>query len=375
MNKQYSVNRNNIYRNITSNLNLKSLHVNNGVYKIVQPITDELENFVSYTNSLMNELNPLTASYNTLIKMGAELGVYRQYYNEIQLDASSGIVLLVTDPMNIFTTQDVGTLLLFKEGDSYSFGTYSIIFLKDVYMSDTTLSVKIVLQNNSSLSIEESTLLTLTPTVNYNTVKEVQLLFSKPISLFNIQESVEDFRTKIIKAKNSRYFNRNKSIDLALSEVPGIFAIEIDRKENNAFSNIYIYTEKLLTDGQDSTISPLLTTSFSSSLNKYLEDIYQYQVTAATPLSMTINIASVNNHSEDYLKSLINSYITRLKTLSIKDVSDFLNNYLALNISEESITFALKSDSIFENDINLDKTLLLELPPGRFFYVSNIKKV
>lgn len=375
MNKQYSVNRNNIYRNITSNLNLKSLHVNNGVYKIVQPITDELENFVSYTNSLMNELNPLTASYNTLIKMGAELGVYRQYYNEIQLDASSGIVLLVTDPMNIFTTQDVGTLLLFKEGDSYSFGTYSIIFLKDVYMSDTTLSVKIVLQNNSSLSIEESTLLTLTPTVNYNTVKEVQLLFSKPISLFNIQESVEDFRTKIIKAKNSRYFNRNKSIDLALSEVPGIFAIEIDRKENNAFSNIYIYTEKLLTDGQDSTISPLLTTSFSSSLNKYLEDIYQYQVTAATPLSMTINIASVNNHSEDYLKSLINSYITRLKTLSIKDVADFLNNYLALNISEESITFALKSDSIFENDINLDKTLLLELPPGRFFYVSNIKKV
>lgn len=375
MNKQYSVNRNNIYRNITSNLNLKSLHVNNGVYKIVQPITDELENFVSYTNSLMNELNPLTASYNTLIKMGAELGVYRQYYNEIQLDASSGIVLLVTDPMNIFTTQDVGTLLLFKEGDSYSFGTYSIIFLKDVYMSDTTLSVKIVLQNNSSLSIEESTLLTLTPTVNYNTVKEVQLLFSKPISLFNIQESVEDFRTKIIKAKNSRYFNRNKSIDLALSEVPGIFAIEIDRKENNAFSNIYIYTEKLLTDGQDSTISPLLTTSFSSSLNKYLEDIYQYQVSAATPLSMTINIASVNNHSEDYLKSLINSYITRLKTLSIKDVADFLNNYLALNISEENITFALKSDSIFENDINLDKTLLLELPPGRFFYVSNIKKV
>jgi hypothetical protein len=53
----------------------------------------------------------------------------------------------------------------------------------------------------------------------------------------------------------------------------------------------------------------------------------------------------------------------------------FLNNYLALNISEENITFALKSDSIFENDINLDKTLLLELPPGRFFYVSNIKKV
>lgn len=375
MNKQYSVNRNNIYRNITSNLNLKSLHVNNGVYKIVQPITDELENFVSYTNSLMNELNPLTASYNTLIKMGAELGVYRQYFNEIQLDASSGIVSLVTDPVNIFTTQDVGTLLVFKEGDSYSFGTYSIIFLKDVYLSDTNLSVKIVLQNNSSLSIEENTLLTLTPTVNYNTVKEVQLLFSKPISLFNIQESVEDFRAKIIKAKNSRYFNRNKSIDFALSEVPGIFAIEIDRKENNAFSNIYIYTEKLFTEGQDSTISPLLTTSFSSSLNKYLEDIYQYQVTAATPLSMTVNIASVNNHSEDYLKSLINSYITRLKTLSIKDVADFLNNYLALNISEENITFALKSDSIFENDINLDKTLLLELPPGRFFYVSNIKKV
>ncbi len=375
MNKQYSVNRNNIYTNITSNLNLKSLHVNNGVYKIVQPITDELENFVSYTNSLLNELDPLTASYNTLIKMGAELGVYRQYYNEIQLDSSSGLISLVTDQKNIFSTQDIDTLLLFNKGDSYAFSTYSIIFLTDVYASDTNISVKIVLQNNSSLSIEESTLLTLTPTVNYNTVKEVQLLFNKSISLFNIQESVEDFRAKIIKAKNSRYFNRNKSIDLALSEVPGIFAIEIDRKENNAFSNIYIYTEKLLTEGQDPTISPLLTTSFSSSLNKYLEDIYQYQVTAAIPLSMTINIASINSYSEDYLKSLLNTYVTRLKTLSIKDVSDFFNNYLALNISGENVTFALKSDSIFENDINLDKTLSLELPPGRFFYVSNIKKV
>lgn len=375
MNKQYSVNRNNIYTNIASNLNLKSLHVNNGVYKIVQPITDELENFVSYTNSLLNELDPLTASYNTLIKMGAELGVYRQYYNEIQLDSSSDLVSLVTDQKNIFSTQDIDTLLLFNKGDSYAFSTYSIIFLTDVYASDTNISVKIILQNNSSLSIEENTLLTLTPTVNYNTVKEVQLLFNKSISLFNIQESIEDFRAKIIKAKNSRYFNRNKSIDLALSEVPGILAIEIDRKENNAFSNIYIYTEKLLTDGQDPTISPLLTTSFSSSLNKYLEDIYQYQVTAATPLSMTINIASINNYSEDYLKSLLNTYITRLKTLSIKDVSDFFNNYLALNISEENVTFALKSDSIFENDINLNKTLLLELPAGRFFYVSNIKKV
>lgn len=375
MNKQFSVNRNNIYTNITSNLNLKSLHVNNGVYKIVQPITDELENFVSYTNSLLNELDPLTASYNTLIKMGAELGVYRQYYNEIQLDSSSDLVSLVTDQKNIFSTQDIDTLLLFNKGDSYAFSTYSVIFLTDVYASDTNISVKIVLQNNSSLSIEESTLLTLTPTVNYNTVKEVQLLFNKSISLFNIQESIEDFRAKIIKAKNSRYFNRNKSIDLALSEVPGIFAIEIDRKENNAFSNIYIYTEKLLTEGQDPTISPLLTTSFSSSLNKYLEDIYQYQVTAAIPLSMTINIASINSYSEDYLKSLLNTYVTRLKTLSIKDVSDFFNNYLALNISGENVTFALKSDSIFENDINLDKTLSLELPPGRFFYVSNIKKV
>lgn len=375
MNKQYSVNRNNIYTNIASNLNLKSLHVNNGVYKIVQPITDELENFVSYTNSLLNELDPLTASYNTLIKMGAELGVYRQYYNEIQLDSSSDLVSLVTDQKNIFSTQDIDTLLLFNKGDSYAFSTYSVIFLTDVYASDTNISVKIVLQNNSSLSIEESTLLTLTPTVNYNTVKEVQLLFNKSISLFNIQESIEDFRAKIIKAKNSRYFNRNKSIDLALSEVPGIFAIEIDRKENNAFSNIYIYTEKLLTEGQDPTISPLLTTSFSSSLNKYLEDIYQYQVTAAIPLSMTINIASINSYSEDYLKSLLNTYVTRLKTLSIKDVSDFFNNYLALNISGENVTFALKSDSIFENDINLDKTLSLELPPGRFFYVSNIKKV
>lgn len=376
MNKQYSVNRNNIYKSIANNLNLKTLHINNGIYKIVQPITDELENFVNYTNSLLNELDPLTASYNTLVKMGAELGIYRQYYSELLLDETSQIVQLKIDTTKVFTQQDVSVLLI-KKGDSQSLGTYTVTFLKDVYLedNDSIVPIKISLQNNSTLAIEEGTLITLTPTVNTNVVSEIQLLFNKSVGLFNLQESVEDFRAKIIKAKNSRYFNRNKSIDMALTEVPGLYSIEIDKKENNSFTTIYLYTNKLLTDGFDPLLDPLLATAFTYSLNKYLEDIYETQIVAATPLNIHLNISNINNYTEDYLKTILNETLTKVGSFSINDIVSILNSYLDIDLKPNNISMSLKSDSIFEKDLLLNTAEALELPVGRFCYIYSIRKV
>lgn len=376
MNKQYSVNRNNIYKSIANNLNLKTLHINNGIYKIVQPITDELENFVDYTNSLLKELDPLTASYNTLVKMGAELGIYRQYYSELLLDETSQIVQLKIDTTKVFTQQDVSVLLI-KKGDSQSLGTYTVTFLKDVYLedNDSIVPIKISLQNNSTLAIEEGTLITLTPTVNTNVVSEIQLLFNKSVGLFNLQESVEDFRAKIIKAKNSRYFNRNKSIDMALTEVPGLYSIEIDKKENNSFTTIYLYTNKLLTDGFDPLLDPLLTTAFTYSLNKYLEDIYETQIVAATPLNIHLNISNINNYTEDYLKTILNETLTKVGSFSINDIVSILNSYLDIDLKPNNISMSLKSDSIFEKDLLLNTAEALELPVGRFCYIYSIRKV
>lgn len=376
MNKQYSVNRNNIYKSIANNLNLKTLHINNGIYKIVQPITDELENFVDYTNSLLKELDPLTASYNTLVKMGAELGIYRQYYSELLLDETSQIVQLKIDTTKVFTQQNVSVLLI-KKGDSQSLGTYTVTFLKDVYLedNDSIVPIKISLQNNSTLAIEEGTLITLTPTVNTNVVSEIQLLFNKSVGLFNLQESVEDFRAKIIKAKNSRYFNRNKSIDMALTEVPGLYSIEIDKKENNSFTTIYLYTNKLLTDGFDPLLDPLLTTAFTYSLNKYLEDIYETQIVAATPLNIHLNISNINNYTEDYLKTILNETLTKVGSFSINDIVSILNSYLDIDLKPNNISMSLKSDSIFEKDLLLNTAEALELPVGRFCYIYSIRKV
>lgn len=376
MNKQYSVNRNNIYKSIANNLNLKTLHINNGIYKIVQPITDELENFVNYTNSLLKELDPLTASYNTLVKMGADLGIYRQYYSELLLDETSQIVQLKIDTTKVFTQQDVSVLLI-KKGDSQSLGTYTATFLKDVYLedNDSIVPIKISLQNNSTLAIEEGTLITLTPTVNTNVVSEIQLLFNKSVGLFNLQESVEDFRAKIIKAKNSRYFNRNKSIDMALTEVPGLYSIEIDKKENNSFTTIYLYTNKLLTDGFDPLLDPLLTTAFTYSLNKYLEDIYETQIVAATPLNIHLNISNINNYTEDYLKTILNETLTKVGSFSINDIVSILNSYLDIDLKPNNISMSLKSDSIFEKDLLLNTAEALELPVGRFCYIYSIRKV
>lgn len=376
LNKQYSVNRNNIYKSIANNLNLKTLHINNGIYKIVQPITDELENFVNYTNSLLNELDPLTASYNTLVKMGAELGIYRQYYSELLLDETSQIVQLKIDTTKVFTQQDVSVLLI-KKGDSQSLGTYTVTFLKDVYLedNDSIIPIKLSLQSNSTLAIEEGTLITLTPTVNTNVVSEIQLLFNKSVGLFNLQESVEDFRAKIIKAKNSRYFNRNKSIDMALTEVPGLYSIEIDRKENNSFTTIYLYTKKLLTDGFDPLLDPLLTTAFTYSLNKYLEDIYETQIVAATPLNIHLNISNINNYTEDYLKTILNETLTKVGSFSINDIVSILNSYLDIDLKPNNISMSLKSDSMFEKDLLLNPTEVLELPVGRFCYIYSIRKV
>lgn len=376
LNKQYSVNRNNIYKSIANNLNLKTLHINNGIYKIVQPITDELENFVDYTNSLLKELDPLTASYNTLVKMGAELGIYRQYYSELLLDETSQIVQLKIDTTKVFTQQDVSVLLI-KKGDAQSLGTYTVTFLKDVYLedNDSIIPIKLSLQSNSTLSIEEGTLITITPTSNTNIVTEIQLLFNKSIGLFNLQESVEDFRTKVIKARNSRYFNRNKSIDMALTEVPGLYSIEIDKKENNSFTTIYLYTKKLLTDGFDPLLYPLLTTAFTYSLNKYLEDIYETQIVAATPLNIHLNISNINNYTEDYLKTILNETLTKVDSFSVNDIVSILNSYLDIDLKPNNISMSLKSDSIFEKDLLLNTAEALELPVGRFCYIYSIRKV
>lgn len=371
------VDRVKILQNLANNLNVNILNENSSVFRIGTPIINELESFAQYANRALSEMQISSASYPTLQQIGAELGIYRKVYNLLEVYKSDQVLEIRVDPNDELST--ISDTLLFNIGDRLSLSGFTIVFTDQVRLANSTsivyASARLLLDSRDSISIEKDSVYSVTPTNNTEIVYRAELAFRKSVSVVNIAEEINDYRLRLVNAKSGGTRTVNNILTNVIQEVPGILYYEVDNYlDGVGVEAVYIYTNKLLTEGADDYIDRFLVPAVTSSIEEKLDNTsVELVISSAKPLNIILNIKSSLNLGTDLdsVKIKVNALLADYNTLDISTLLNLVNTTTQVTVQLQDISMALKSESIFEDPLDVTETVI-EKPIGRFFYLVGI---
>lgn len=371
------VDRVKILQNLANNLNVNILNENSSVFRIGTPIINELESFAQYANRALSEMQISSASYPTLQQIGAELGIYRKVYNLLEVYKSDQVLEIRVDPNDELST--ISDTLLFNIGDRLSLSGFTIVFTDQVRLANSTsivyASARLLLDSRDSISIEKDSVYSVTPTNNTEIVYRAELAFRKSVSVVNIAEEINDYRLRLVNAKSGGTRTVNNILTNVIQEVPGILYYEVDNYlDGVGVEAVYIYTNKLLTEGADDYIDRFLVPAVTSSIEEKLDNTsVELVISSAKPLNIILNIKSSLNLGTDLdsVKIKVNALLADYNTLDISTLLNLVNTTTQVTVQLQDISMALKSESIFEDPLDVTETVI-EKPVGRFFYLVGI---
>lgn len=371
------VDRVKILQNLANNLNVNILNENSSVFRIGTPIINELESFAQYANRALSEMQISSASYPTLQQIGAELGIYRKVYNLLEVYKSDQVLEIRVDPNDELST--ISDTLLFNIGDRLSLSGFTIVLTDQVRLANSTsivyASARLLLDSRDSISIEKDSVYSVTPTNNTEIVYRAELAFRKSVSVVNIAEEINDYRLRLVNAKSGGTRTVNNILTNVIQEVPGILYYEVDNYlDGVGVEAVYIYTNKLLTEGADDYIDRFLVPAVTSSIEEKLDNTsVELVISSAKPLNIILNIKSSLNLGTDLdsVKIKVNALLADYNTLDISTLLNLVNTTTQVTVQLQDISMALKSESIFEDPLDVTETVI-EKPIGRFFYLVGI---
>lgn len=373
MNK-LNINKANLLQSIANNLNLSEINENSNLFKLVNPIITELELLtLNLENNVLRELLINTASLNTLQSIGSELNIYRQNFKSINISNTSGVVEIYLDDFNIVNSGI--NFQIFERGDTITISSLKITFNEDIYVSSgSSVPISITIESiSNSLFIPENTIYTLKPNLNTDNIFQVNLRFNNPIGINNLEESIEDFRIRLLNAKKYGNSSLNSIILDIVQQIPGLLKVELDDLNNgNTIEQIYLYTQNLLVNGFDDYIDNVLVSIFKTALTLKLNYQTQILVSSARPFNIIINIKNslVNNVNLNNIKNNVNLLLRDYSILSKESLVELLQTNLP-NLDINNFSISIKSPSIFENDVLLNNEII-NREIGRFFYITEI---
>lgn len=373
MNK-LNINKANLLQSIANNLNLSEINENSNLFKLVNPIITELELLtLNLENNVLRELLINTASLNTLQSIGSELNIYRQNFKSINISNTSGVVEIYLDDFNIVNSGI--NFQIFERGDTITISSLKITFNEDIYVSSgSSVPISITIESiSNSLFIPENTIYTLKPNLNTDNIFQVNLRFNNPIGINNLEESIEDFRVRLLNAKKYGNSSLNSIILDIVQQIPGLLKVELDDLNNgNTIEQIYLYTQNLLVNGFDDYIDNVLVSIFKTALTLKLNYQTQILVSSARPFNIIINIKNslVNNVNLNNIKNNVNLLLRDYSILSKESLVELLQTNLP-NLDINNFSISIKSPSIFENDVLLNNEII-NREIGRFFYITEI---
>lgn len=373
MNK-LNINKANLLQSIANNLNLSEINENSNLFKLVNPIITELELLtLNLENNVLRELLINTASLNTLQSIGSELNIYRQNFKSINISNTSGVVEIYLDDFNIVNSGI--NFQIFERGDTITISSLKITFNEDIYVSSgSSVPISITIESiSNSLFIPENTIYTLKPNLNTDNIFQVNLRFNNPIGINNLEESIEDFRIRLLNAKKYGNSSLNSIILDIVQQIPGLLKVELDDLNNgNTIEQIYLYTQNLLVNGFDDYIDNVLVSIFKTALTLKLNYQTQILVSSARPFNIIINIKNslVNNVNLNNIKNNVNLLLRDYSILSKESLLELLQTNLP-NLDITNFNISIKSPSIFENDVLLNNEII-NREIGRFFYITEI---
>lgn len=230
-----------IHQNIAANMNIKDVTPQSKIAQLVDGFLNEADNYETYADNTLANMFIQSCNENFLDKAGAQEGIARSRLPSFRFNKSTGIV-------TINRTSSLPSTSIVKKGTTIQLtDTIWITLLEDIDLSTiastpTAISADIEVatlgNTNASLSLASGASFPIGLDgyyININT----------DISLPVVEESLEEYRARILFSKFHSKFGSESAIKLALASSSFISDFNIDTT-TTPFS-LYVFSSNMLT--------------------------------------------------------------------------------------------------------------------------------
>lgn len=387
-----NINKEKMLKDLISNLNINQINDSSNLRKITDVYYNEATDFSSIMDSAVRSGFLSTMSDDLLEAFGRQYNVQRRRYNDINIYDRQMVVTLQIDRDAALVTELNGPTLLVEKGAIlFNNNSVTITSLKDIYVSNINetpyISIKFNIDRSLSSYIIESDTVYSTKLVSTgikSIIPKLSIKFHKPIGLSQLEESVSDYRARLIEATYMANNGANSLLSSVLKEVPLVYYLETEDYINGkGISNIYPYTDVLINEGYDSRIRSYMIPMLEANLRNKI--MYGQLINIEEPepllLKLELDFTKVRDKqlpTESYLDNIkyhFNQFFYRNKLVDKDSFVSFLFRYFSdYKLKNVDYNFIFTSPHVSEETFNMDKIGLeyLKIDTGRFLHLTAI---
>lgn len=385
---ELTINNQKLLERLASNLNIKGVTESTSIKKIANAFEVEMRNYGgAIDNSIANAFLS-SMDLDLFMSFAASYGIYRKVYSNINLRPVDNIVSITINPDTAFGELPKNSIP-FRKGDIlYGNENFTIKVTEDVVFESSSSSVSphltITLNTDSGFTIHEQSIYVVSATQSDITmfVPEFIIKFNSTIGLVRAEESLEDFRLRVYEATYLANNMANSLVASITKEVPSITFMETaEIEDGRAIDVLYPYTDDLIRNGFDDTLSTYIIPMIETSLSN--KTVYSNMVRVSPPKALPIT-AKFKAAKNKYITSSLLDEIARefnviyfkTPTITVKQIKDILVVYLKpYNITYSDIDIIFIDPYIGESVYNLTDAEKITIETGRFLHLSSVEEI
>ena len=386
-----NLNTNRLLNKLADNLGIDYIQQGSNIKKMTDSFVGETLLFSDAVDSAISDIFLGSASPQAVQQIGALLGIYRQNYQTSSFNASDNVVTISLIPQVSNVTATTINMNPFKAGDIVTVDSlFQLQFINDVVLTSNVTGTPIsgiitAVSTNNSINISANSTYQLNPTqIDASTSnRQFLLTFNKAIGISTIQEALADYVSRLYESTYASANGANSLVSTIAKQIPYISFLETENIESGrSIQNIYVYTDNLISYGEDQTITDLIIPLIQTGiLNRALPGT-SVKCSSASPIRMSIEITSSLIPSQIPVQSVLNNvsnlfnktYSTFRSNVFYSDVINYVNKLLSsYNIPTNAYNISIVSPLLQESIGITDYTTTpIDVPLGRFLRIDSL---
>jgi len=233
---------------------------------ISEIVSEDISIYTDISTDIMNNMYSTSAEGRYLDLKGSEFGVYRNTIDSIDIKSVDNIIRLKPRDENTSFSEIFGSVRNIYKFEEIDLGSnFKLVITENTQVtpqsSEVFLSGRVVsIDRDTGIQINEGDTFKVPDTmldISFE-ASSLQIVFDKPISLEVGSESDEDFRPRVIFARDNSKFGVSGSIIRSLYEVNGLSGSTVYMDERGSGSvDVGIITQKLAAGEEDQSIDSI----------------------------------------------------------------------------------------------------------------------
>lgn len=340
-------------QNIADNLGVEDYNQVNDIKVIVEGFHAEAQQVNANVEQSLRNMYLQTASESYLDLAGMQEGIYRIKEPSLTLKAEERVVYILVEEDDHYSESFNASTESFSKGSKITIPSLDLelTFLQDLPLRDIKINTKRYISCNVK-SIISNTLEYISgsqvsfdslPAELSNILRRIKIGFDRDVKINVVEETVDNYRDRIIYSKSIPKYGTSTAITLALSSNPLISQYYIDQTVYPF--NICIFNTSMLYDTSiTETLEEFAVTQISSTIDDRKSDGTDYTVSTAKAVEFSLEVYDGSGEKIEFnlldFRSFIASQflVGNVYNIDIESINNFLS-FQGLTEQAEDIKF------------------------------------